>query len=460
MKTFGVHSIKFRVIVIFSVITTLLVILMARLAYISARNIYLRQLEEQTTRLSRIAAEQTDLRFLNFIEPGMRSPGIASYQSRLRQTAVRLGLSDIFIFNLQGQVLINTSQLTDARAGLQIHLKEIRKLQPHKSFHSLPFKGKDGQWYFWNYLRLNRNYFLGVRERSARLSELDSLARLFWGIGILGVFLVVLSGWFIGRSIARPIDKLIAFSAEIGNGNMESRPPESVRGELTLLKDALLKMRSDLNAHEREKEEMLAQIAHELRNPLGGIALLAGLIKEDSSVNDTNKAYAETIARETEGLKHQISAYLHYSHPPQARPKPIDLQVFLNDIRKEFELRPEASHIHLNITVQNQFIEFDPSHLQQIIRNLLENSVNACGSKGTIEIRTSGQEIAVHDNGPGIPEDVIDKIFDPFFTTNPDGTGLGLAICRRLCRENNAELLAVNNPDTGCNFIIKKQTSG
>ncbi len=456
MKTFGVHSIKFRVIIIFSVITTLLVLLMARLAYVSARNIYLRQLEEQTTRLSRIAAAQTDLRFLNFIEPGMHSPGIERYQNQLRQTAARLNLSDIFIFNLQGQVLINVSPLADARAGLHIHLKEIRTLQPMASFHSLPFKGRDGQWYFWNYLRLNKNYFLGVRERSARLSELDSLANLFWGIGILGVFLVVLSGWFIGRSIARPIDNLIAFSADIGSGEMHSRPPEAVRGELALLKDALLKMRNNLITSQQEKENMLAQIAHELRNPLGGIALLAGLIKEDPAGSDTIKTFAQRIADETEGLKNQISAFLNYGRPPQAEPESIDLQSFFAEISTELQSRPDMAGVHFKWNIPDERIEFDPAHLRQIIRNLTENSVRACGAQGTIEIGADRREIYIRDNGSGIPEEIIDKIFEPFFTTHSNGTGLGLAVCRKLCEENKAELTVMNNKDKGCTFTIRK----
>lgn len=62
----------------------------------------------------------------------------------------------------------------------------------------------------------------------------------------------------------------------------------------------------------------------------------------------------------------------------------------------------------------------------------------------------SGAVIAVHDDGPGIPEAHLDSIFEPFFTTRSDNCGLGLAVCRKLCRENRAEIRAFNLPEGGC----------
>ena len=64
------------------------------------------------------------------------------------------------------------------------------------------------------------------------------------------------------------------------------------------------------------------------------------------------------------------------------------------------------------------------------------------------------QAIHVTDNGPGIPDDMIDKIFDPFISKHSNGFGLGLAICRKLCQENRATIQGKNNPDAGCTFTV------
>ncbi len=452
----GLHSIKMRVILMFGIITALMAAGMTRLAYVSVRDIYLRQLTEQTERLSRLAAAQIDVRFLDFIEPGgAQSPGLTHYRKEVRRIAERLFLNDVFIFNAQGKVLVNAEGTLNASAGVALYLNQLQNLPQNGSFHSLPFKARDGQWYFWNFLRLTPRYFLGVRERSEKLAELDALARLFWGIGLLGVFLVVLAGWFVGRSITRPVNKLIAFSAEIGQGNLQAEAPGEIRGELAQLNAALQTMQRNLKRQEEEKEEILAQIAHELRNPLGGISLLAGLITEDPAAGSMVREYAQTISRETEGLKHQIGAYLHYSRPQPAQPEPIDVPDFFAEAAERFSLRPEAARIRLSINSEPADFEFDPTHLRQILWNLIENSIRSGADE--IELGNNGSRLYVRDNGRGIAADHLAHIFEPFFTTEPEGTGLGLAVCRKLCRANNAEIRAANNPVTGCTFSIWKQ---
>jgi signal transduction histidine kinase len=92
----------------------------------------------------------------------------------------------------------------------------------------------------------------------------------------------------------------------------------------------------------------------------------------------------------------------------------------------------------------------------------MSNSIQAIDESGNIRViseqKGDRQRIMISDDGPGIAGEIITRIFDPFFTTREDGTGLGLAICRKLSRENNAELTAHNNPDKGCLFslIIKR----
>ena len=429
---------------------------MARLAYLSAKEIYLSQLTDQVELLSKLTASQLDLRFLDFIEPDSDSPGVAHYCTQLKQTTKRLHLDDVFIFNSKGKIIIKATRQSAAHAGLMVHLKQIRALEIHQSHHSLPFKAKDGQWYFWNYLRLNTNYFLGVRESTHRLAELDKLAKLFWGIGLLGMILILLAGWFLGRFISRPIDKLVHFSRQIGSGNFRAQLAQNIPGELGILQQALTRMRDDLSKHEQEKENMLAQIAHELRNPLGGIALLAGLIKEDPAVNDANKTYAQRIADETEGLKNQISAYLNYSRPMQAHLESINLKLFFREMSQIVTKRNNLQKMKFQFDIQTEIMKFDPVHLKQILWNLVENSLHACEQEGQITISVKQQSIHVSDNGPGIPSANLKKVFDPFFTTSTDGTGLGLAICHKLCRENNADLTVMNNKNSGCTFTIRK----
>jgi len=454
MRKFPGQSIKTKTIFIFGFLTLILISVMACLSYVSVKNIYLKQLHEQVGLISSIAAAELDLRFLDFIEPESKSVGVLHYQNQLKTTAKRLQLNQVFIFDSGGTVFINTGQ-KNTQAGLLLNLSEIKKLDIGTSFNSQPFKTDDGQWYLWNFRRLNEKYFLGLRENTSRLAEIDELANWFIGIGFIGFVLVLFAGWYVGRSVAEPVNKLVDFSAEIGVGNFEVPPPAGIRGELAVLQKALMQMQDGLANQQQEKENMLAQIAHELRNPLGGIALLAGLIKEDLEADSKNAEYARKILQETEGLKNQITAYLNFSKPLKPEPETICMQDLFKTLQDDFGAVLIKQNIVLKFEPERETLEFDPVHLRQLLTNLIHNSARAIGRNGSIIIRLENQHLSVSDNGPGIPVENLDKVFEPFYTTGAEGAGLGLSICRKLCQENGATLAVENNMFEGCTFTIK-----
>ena len=105
---------------------------------------------------------------------------------------------------------------------------------------------------------------------------------------------------------------------------------------------------------------------------------------------------------------------------------------------------------------------FDPTGLRQVLNNLMINATDAlAGSPGRVEIHTRRSvsrknflELEIRDNGPGFPEDLLEKIFDPYVTTKAKGSGLGLAISRRIVEENGGMIWVQNLPDRGATAII------
>ncbi len=453
MYKFPGQSIKTKTILIFGFLTLILVFVMAPLSYISVKNIYLKQVHQHVNLLSSIVSDELDLRFLDFIDPESESAGVHHYQKQLQVTTDRLQLKNIFIFDSGGTVLVTTSQKNN-QAGLLLNLEEINKLKEGQSYNSLPFKSSDGDWYLWNYRRLNDKYFLGLRESSARLAEIDTLASWFIGVGFIGIVLVLIAGWYVGRSVAGPVNRLVDFSTEIGKGNLEAFPPVGIRGELAVLQKALIQMQNDLANHQQEKERMLAQIAHELRNPLGGIALLAGLIKEELSPDSKEAEYAQRILEETEELKNQITAYLNFSKPLKPEPETIRINDLVKAIQDDLTLVLKTQNIQLRLETERETVRFDPIHLRQVLTNLIQNSARAIGENGIITIFSENEHLSVSDSGPGIPVENLDKVFEPFYTTETEGAGLGLAICRKLCQENRADISVENNLIEGCTFTI------
>jgi signal transduction histidine kinase len=451
-------SIRAKTIILFSLLTILLTALTARLSYVFIKNIYMEQLKDQVHVLCSAASNNIDPRFLEFIMPENESLAKNHYHQALIKQSEQLNLNEVFIFDTSGTVLVESSK-GNAAAAYLINQQLLKSLPVSQTLLSVPFKAKDGRWYLWGFHRLNKGYYLGLQESVQRLAEIDYLTRLFWTIGLAGVLITILTGWFLARNLAAPIEQLADFSLDIGKGNFNSDIPEKIYGELAVLKDSLIKMRADLQKQQEEKENILAQIAHELRNPLGGIELLASLIKEKPEAEEKNTEYLEKMLSEIQFMKGQLNAFLEYSRPVPASTEDVNLEDLAHELENSFseKLKRKAISLYSNLNIET--VKFDKAHLKQVLVNLLENSINIIEKDGYIEILADSQNqryfICITDNGPGVPEENLENIFKPFFSGRKNGTGLGLSICRKLCEENNAEINAVNNDGQGCTFRIE-----
>lgn len=456
---FGIKNttIKARIILIFSVITVLLVGLVTRISYTFVRSNYLEQIEDHVRLMNAVIARDLNPRYLYFLGDDQESMAYQFYQKKLADYAAVMELHNAFIFNRDWDILISLAEDISA-ARLRINRAEIAALQPHQNTASLPFKGADGQWYLWGFYRLDEQHFLGIQENVDRLKRLDYLDLIFLGIALAGILVTVVAAWFLARAIANPINRLVDFSSEIGRGNFKSAIPDGIHGELAILNKALVKMRDDLLNQQEEKEKLLAQIAHEIRNPLGGIELLAGLIREQPDDYSRNAAYIDKIIAEVQGLKAQVTEYLQYSRPVPAHPQDIHLNEIIEEVKVLYGKQLAAKKVRLIHGSSTSSFRFDRNHFRQIVFNLISNSIHAVDEGGTIEIKVSRNSghtlITLRDDGKGIAEQDLPNIFEPFYTGRKDGIGLGLAICRKLCAENQAQITAANNPDKGCTFSI------
>lgn len=455
-------TIKTKIIITFSLLTAILVIITSRVGYISVREIYLDQLSDQTSLLTRLIAGEINPKYLPFLDVGAEDNlALSLYQKTIHTKAQEMSLPNIFIFNGQFKILAQSADEPGAGSSdprLLLNRSEIQALGIGESTASLPFKGADGAWYLWGFYRLDETHWLGIRENAARLERVEALSNVFWLIGISGVLVTIFFGWLLARTIARPVDRLVSFSSRLGKGNFGAPLPEGVKGELAILAEALDKMRQDLARHHKEKETMLAQIAHEIRNPLGGIELLAGLVKEDLAKSGISAEYINKILEEIAGLKALITAYLNYSRPLPATPETVSVGEVVQEIEEMVYPDLQRKKISLTWSGDNPAIRFDRQHLRQILLNLISNSIEAAGQGGTIVVEARRNEkqaiISITDDGTGIANDKLDSVFEPFFTTRGNGTGLGLAVCKKLCEENGAKIRVKNNKEKGCTFII------
>ena len=196
--------------------------------------------------------------------------------------------------------------------------------------------------------------------------------------------------------------------------------------------------------------EMAAAIAHEVKNPLAGIEVMAGILKRQLTESPDAQAILEDIIKEAKMANAIVLEILDFVRPIRLQVERITLADAVRDAISMAESHVPRGEVCVDVALAPDLpsIHGDPHQLRQLFTNLLTNAFEALGGRGTVRILAarlaedpiSGGEpqavpslqIEVTDDGPGVPGDVMDRIFSPFFTTKPQGSGLGLAIVRKI----------------------------
>ncbi len=222
------------------------------------------------------------------------------------------------------------------------------------------------------------------------------------------------------------------------------------RGAVLSLADRTIGLELEDLLGQRARSELFAQlaagIAHELRNPLGGIRGAAELLL-GKVADPAQQHYAELIRAETERMRRLLDDLAELTRGADLRPRHANLHRVIDDL---VELHSHSESWR-GIRVLREYdpsipeFEFDPDRTTQVLLNLVRNAVQAMAGKGTLTLRTrieSGYHLEhgadrarmvrvdVEDTGPGIPDEDLPLLFTPFFTRRAEGTGLGLAVAQ------------------------------
>ncbi len=215
--------------------------------------------------------------------------------------------------------------------------------------------------------------------------------------------------------------------------------------------------------------ELAASIAHEINNPLAVIAESAGWLRSRTGRDEITKAdLEESVGHALDKIESAIDRavrisrnFLRFARAPDALVRDIDLDELALEVRDL--MAKTAANANIEITIPaatNLSVTSDPYQLRQVLLNLVTNAVQAIGRDGRVEIVVAGyaDEVAieVRDNGPGIPQENLERIFEPFFTTKEEGegTGLGLAVSRGIIEKLNGRIEVVSRPGSGCTFRV------
>jgi signal transduction histidine kinase len=213
---------------------------------------------------------------------------------------------------------------------------------------------------------------------------------------------------------------------------------------------------------------MAAQVAHEVRNPLGSITLNLDLVvKEIDALSDGNghspdegRTLVRDMRSEVRRIQRVVEDYLQFARLPKVQRQPVDLNGFLG--QKLAFLCCELEHE--NVKLRTHFdpaltkINADAEQLWQTVLNLVRNSCEAMPDGGELIVGTwrEGQQalLRVSDSGKGMSEEHVKRVFEPFFTTKKEGTGLGLTLVQQIATEHGGHIECESISGKGSTFTI------
>ena len=206
--------------------------------------------------------------------------------------------------------------------------------------------------------------------------------------------------------------------------------------------------------------ELAAGLAHEIRNPLAGIAGVIEIIGRDLPASSPARVVVKDVRLEIAQINHILTDLLQTArpHPPEIRRSDLNTTVehAVMLARQQALSKPIAIELKKNPSVPE--VEHDSDQIHQVLLNLMINSIQAIEGRGKIlvEVYAEGTSaiIAVSDTGRGIPPEHLPNIFRPFYTTKGNGTGLGLSLARRIVEEHGGRIEATSSVGEGTRFVV------
>jgi len=287
---------------------------------------------------------------------------------------------------------------------------------------------------------------------------------------VIGVILLIATPLAIAlsRSVARPLRRIAAATAEIPSGRAQALPlegPSEVR-ELTGTFNAVA---GELEATRRRESELLANLRHDLRTPLTVITGFAAALRDGTAQGESAEAAARAIEEEAERLERMVAEVGAIerirSGEEQIRPEMLDAAAVIAETATRFGARAGAAGVELGTVTApgaTLMIAADRLALDRMLGNLVENALAAAPSGGHVVIQAGPATLAsgidaihfdVIDDGPGFPPGTPDRAFERFWRGDParagTGSGLGLAIVRELAAAHGGIAHAENQATHG-----------
>lgn len=279
--------------------------------------------------------------------------------------------------------------------------------------------------------------------------------------------------------VERPLEDLMGTIARVRRGDLSARVMFAQRrddiGQLGRQFNEMVEQleRNHLEIEELHRREMgraehlatlgelAAGLAHEIRNPLAGIAGVVDVMGKELPAESASRAVLADVQSEILHIQNILNDLLSYARPRPPTFHPADLNITIEQAvmlaQQQVRTRPVKVLFTPNPSLPP--VTHDPALIQQVVLNLVLNGIQAIPAQGAVEITITREDdhasISVKDNGKGISPDSLPKIFRPFFTTRKEGTGLGLSLAHGIVQSHGGKIEAISTLGQGTQFRIQ-----
>jgi signal transduction histidine kinase len=292
-------------------------------------------------------------------------------------------------------------------------------------------------------------------------------------VAICGALLVVLT-----YTVQRPMVELQQKIAQVGRGDLDASVSFAHRNDeigdlgrnFNQMVVQLRESREEIERLHRTQMsraehfatlgEMATGLAHEIRNPLAGIAGVIEIIGRDLPSTSPAHEVVKDVRQEVARINHIVTDLLQTARPHPPKVGKSDLNVTIEHAVMLARQQALARRVEISLQKEPSLpeVEYDSDQIHQVMLNLLLNALQAIDRKGKVEVKLSLKNAAavveVADNGRGIPPENLPNIFRPFYTTKGDGTGLGLSLARRIVEDHQGRIDVASTIGKGTTFAV------
>ncbi|GLB60852.1 sensor histidine kinase [Cytobacillus sp. NCCP-133] len=298
-------------------------------------------------------------------------------------------------------------------------------------------------------------------------SLISRLNEQFLFAGFIAVIFTITIIIFLSKALAKPLVKMKEATSQISKGDFSVSLPKTGDDELGDLAQSIQLLANDLSYLKEERSEFLSSISHELRTPLTYIKGYADIVQKRNLSAEERNQYLTIILEETNRLSEMVKNLFDLAKIDKntfdIKKTPIDLQDFTRKITAKFTPAFIENGMKLEVKCSDAiFLHADAARLEQIIFNLLDNSLkySSPGDKTYVAVEKHKRQVVIRvkDTGKGIPEQELPYVFNRFYRVDKSrtralgGTGLGLAIVKELVHAHGGTISVKSTENKGTEF--------